>query len=114
MNVIGVAERLSEVTVMRTRIVFTLAWLCLGVAQSVAQPAPRGNERIPVYVRPVDGGDSGFTDPSKDRKDSAKDILGRIDEAKWIAPVASEAEATIILEVLDRDDHTKTSFWAGR
>ena len=42
------------------------------VAPLTAQPAKNEN-KVPVFVRAA--GDGGFTDPSKDRQDSLKDVV---------------------------------------
>jgi hypothetical protein len=72
-----------------------LVSLFTGVASAGAQ------DRVPVFVKSV-GADQGFTDPSKDRQDSVKDLTERIERSRVVRVVASEREATAVIEVLDR------------
>ena len=62
----------------------------------------QARDRIPVFVKTgVTAG--GFTDPSKDRQDSMKDLVKKLKDSKSVRLVNSEEEAILMLEVLDRE-----------
>jgi hypothetical protein len=83
-------------------LVFVIAFSGLGL------PPPQ--EKIPVFVKSGAATD-GFTDPSKDRQDSVKDLLKKLKDSKVLAPVQSEEQAVVVLEVLDRETKRETNFW---
>jgi hypothetical protein len=67
-------------------------------------------DRLPVFVRSA-AATGGFTDPSKDRQDSMKDLVKKLKDSKLLRPVESEGEALVIVEVLDRETKRETNFW---
>jgi hypothetical protein len=82
----------------------------IGVLAPALMQASQGDQdKIPVFMKSLDAG--GFTDPSKDRQDSVKDLLKKIKDSKVVRPVSSEAEALAVLEVLGRATKRETNFW---
>lgn len=77
----------------------------------VAMPSLHAEDRVPVFVRSVANAD-GFTDPSKARRDSLKDLLNKVKDSKVLRVADSEADAVAILEVLDRQTRRETNAWA--
>ena len=67
-------------------------------------------EKVPVLVR-GEAASEGFTDPSKDRQDSVKDLLKKLKDSRPVRVVSSEDEAVAILEVLDRETRRETNMW---
>jgi hypothetical protein len=88
--------------------------LTVGIAATVlaanfaAQERP--TDRVPVFVKSA-GTDGGFTDPSKNRQDSMKDLQKRLEKSKVVRLVPSESEAVAIIEVLDRTTTRETNLW---
>jgi hypothetical protein len=80
-------------------------------ASPVAVPAA-SLERIPVFVKAA-GSASGFSDPSKDRQDSVKDLQKKVDDSKAVRLVGSQNEALIVLEVLARETKRETNGWTA-
>jgi hypothetical protein len=66
--------------------------------------------KIPVFVTSAAGAE-GFTDPSKDRQDSVKDLLNKLKDSKTLQAVTSETDAVLRLEVLDRETRRETNVW---
>lgn len=90
--------------------VATLATVTFVALVSPVHAAEKPAERIPVLVR--GGGEAeGFTDPSKDRQDSKKDLLKKVKDSDWVRPAESEADALVILDVLDRETKRETNLW---
>jgi len=67
-------------------------------------------DRIPIFVRSAQAA-GGFTDPSKDRQDSVKDLLRKLKDSDSVRPVESEGEALVVLEVLERETKRETNLW---
>lgn len=67
------------------------------------------DERIPVFAKPAAAKD-GWTDPSGERADSARDLMRRLGAAdrKWVRPAGSEADARILIEVVGRRKEFRT------
>lgn len=63
---------------------------------------------MPVYVR-SSGAADGFTDPSKDRQDSVKDLAKRLDKSRLVRVVESESDAAAVVEVLSRGTTRETN-----
>src|SRR5438046_1369776 len=70
-------------------------------------------ERVPVFVKSVAAAE-GFTDPSKDRQDSVKDLLNRLRDSEFVRVVQSETDAVAVLEVLDRATKREVNFWGAQ
>ena len=66
---------------------------------------------IPVFVK-GEGAAGGFTDPSKDRQDSIKDLLKKLKDSRAIRLVESESDAVVVLEVLSRETKRETNAFA--
>src|SRR4051812_42697629 len=78
-----------------------LAALTIVAASIVpAQPAPA--DRVKVYVTSV-GASAGFTDPSKDNRDTVKDLRDEIRDRKSLVVAESREDAQIVLTVLGRE-----------
>jgi hypothetical protein len=67
-------------------------------------------EKIPVFIRSAASA-SGFTDPSKDRRDSMKDLANKVKDSKVLSIAESDAAAVVILEVLDRETKRETNLF---
>jgi hypothetical protein len=63
-----------------------------------------------VFVRSAQSA-SGFTDPSKARQDSVKDLVKKLKDTKGMQAAESEAQAVILIEVLDRETKRETNMW---
>lgn len=84
----------------------------LTVCSSILVAAPEGSAtKVPIFVKSGAAG-SGFTDPSKDRQDSAKDLCNRIRDSKWVRVADSEQDALVVLEVLRRETRQESKGWA--
>lgn len=84
------------------RLAGPLAGVLLCAAVAAAQTTP-----VTIYVT-TPAQEQGFTDPSKERLDSLKDLRDKIRKAKKLLTlVESPEEATIILELLDREQQWK-------
>jgi hypothetical protein len=68
----------------------------------------QGANRIPVFVKAAASA-GGFTDPSKERQDSVKDIVEKVRGSKVLSVASSESEALLILEVLARGTHREVN-----
>ena len=68
--------------------------------------------RIPVFVR-GGGSSSGFTDPSKDRGDSVKDLQKNIRDSKVLVLAESSDDAFIVLDVLHRETKKENNGWTA-
>ena len=55
----------------------------------------------------------GFTDPSKVRQDSVKDLLKRLKDSDSLRPVDSESDALVVLEVMERETKRETNAWTA-
>jgi hypothetical protein len=69
-------------------------------------------EKVPVFVRAA-GSQAGFTDPSKDRDDSVKDLKKKVSDAKHVRLASTEVEALVILEVESRETKRETNGWTA-
>lgn len=76
---------------------------------SVSTTAAFAETRIPVFVRGAAAKD-GWTDPSGERADSAKDLARHISAAdrKWIQLAGTEPEARVVIEVVGRRKEFRT------
>jgi hypothetical protein len=73
----------------------------------------KAQDRIPIFVKSA-GDVTGFTDPSKARQDSVKDIQEKLKNSKLVFPVESEKDALAILEVLNRDTKREMTGWGAQ
>ena len=78
-----------------------------------AAPRPKSRDgRIPVFVR-GGGSSSGFTDPSKDRGDSVKDLQNNIRDSKVLTLAESPNDALVVLDVLHRETKKENNGWTA-
>ncbi len=84
---------------------------CLVTAPALLSASDARPARLGVFVRSTSS--EGFTDPSKDRQDSIKDLQKQIKDSDWVCPVESEADAVVVLEVLSRDTKRETNGWSA-
>jgi hypothetical protein len=88
--------------------------LALGIVATVLSATfaaqERAADRVPVFVKSA-GNDSGFTDPSKDRQDSVKDLQRRLEKSKVVQLVPAENDAVAVIEILDRTTTRETNLW---
>lgn len=70
------------------------------------------DERLPIFVRTF-ANPEGFSDPSKDRQDSLKDIQKRVLDSKVITLANSERTAVAVIEVLDRSTRREVNGWTA-
>lgn len=94
---------------MLTRLLCVVASVVYLGASAGAGPKPAS--RIAVFVRSAADVD-GFTDPSKDRRDSIKDLVKQLRNSDVVAPVESADEAFVVLEVLDRHTQDEQNGWS--
>ncbi len=89
--------------------------LVLALLAPLAQQAAAQSTKAKVYVTSV-GAQNGFTDPSKDNRDTAKDIRDDLKGKKGIALTDVREEAAIVLVVMGRESEgvTANAFGAGR
>src|SRR5688572_16213184 len=77
--------------------------LCLAAALAlVAAPAIAQPSRVPVFVTSI-GAQGGFTDPSKDNRDTVKDLKDDIQGKRRLMLAESREDALIVLEVVGRE-----------
>jgi hypothetical protein len=82
-------------------------------ASTIVFAAEGPQDRIPIFVK--SGGDAaGFTDPSKARQDSVKDLLKKLKNSKSVCPVDSEKDALAVIEVLDRATSREVRFLSAQ
>jgi hypothetical protein len=72
------------------------------IASTFLSASETAQNRIPIFVRSAQNA-GGFTDPSKDREDSVKDLRKKLKDSDSVRPVESEKEALVMLEVLGRE-----------
>jgi hypothetical protein len=72
--------------------------------------AEKAQEKIPVFIK-AGGTAGGFTDPSKDRQDSMKDLQDVVKNSASVRLAESEKDAVAVLEVLDRNTKSEISVW---
>lgn len=77
-----------------------------------AQSNDKDQNKIPVFVRGA-GATEGFTDPSKNRQNSVKDITNKLKGSKVVRLAESESDAVAVLEVLDRETKRETNAWGA-
>jgi len=75
-----------------------------------ARRTPSASDRIAVFIKAA-GAEGGFTDPSKDRSDSVKDLINRLRDSRTVQLAASQADAVVLLEVLSRETRRETNGW---
>ncbi|MFN7978287.1 MAG: hypothetical protein U0P30_09135 [Vicinamibacterales bacterium] len=97
------------------RICVSMLVVALG-ATAFAQKGLKYADKITVFVRSGPASATGFTDPSKSRSDSVKDLRAKVAGSLFVRPVATEGDAVIVLEVLDREtksERTATGYLLG-
>lgn len=73
-------------------------------------PPKRGDTRVPMFV--IAGGTAeGFTDPSKTRQDSTRDLTQKLRDSKFFRLVEFERDAVVTVEVLARDTKREVNGW---
>ena len=55
----------------------------------------------------------GFTDPSKDRQDSIKDVEKKVKDSKTLMLVDKGEDAVIVIEVLGRETKREVNGWTA-
>jgi trypsin-like peptidase len=72
----------------------------------------RVDPRIPIFV--IAGGTSAqFTDPSKARQNSARDLISKLRDSKYFRSVELEQDAVVTIEVLARDTKREVNGWTA-
>jgi hypothetical protein len=95
---------------MKRAFILVLA-LALGSALLTAQKA-ESLPKVPVFV----GSESvaqGFTDPSKERQDSIKDIEKKVRDSKHLTLVTKKEDSVLLLEVLGRETKREVNGWTA-
>ena len=88
---------------MRVESIGSALVVMLTVCGSIVVASPEdGAAKVPIFVK-SGAAASGFTDPSKDRQDSARDLCDKIRDSKWVRVADSEQSALVVLEVLRRE-----------
>jgi hypothetical protein len=88
-----------------------LAIAIVCVTSTLVPASDRTDARIPIFLRVAASAD-GFTDPSKDRQDTARDVLGKLLTSKVVRYVRLEEDALVVIEVLGRQTRDAMS-WVG-
>jgi hypothetical protein len=70
----------------------------------------KAQDKIPVFVKSA-GNAGGFTDPSRDRQDSMKDLMKKLNNSDSVRLVESEKDGLAVLEVLGRDTKRERNAW---
>jgi hypothetical protein len=92
--------------------VFILALaLTLGSSSLMAQQ-PEALPKVPVFVA-SEAVAQGFTDPSKERQDSIKDIEKKVRGSKTLVLAAKQEDALLVLEVLGRETKREVNGWTA-
>ena len=78
------------------------------IALSAAPPA----ERVKVFVTSATN-EQGFTDPSKDKSDTVKDLKNALKDKGSVQLTDNKDDATIVLTVLDRKTAGLTAGFLG-
>jgi hypothetical protein len=97
--------------VMMSR-VFNLALaLALGTSSLIAQKS-QGQPKVTVFVA-SESVAQGFTDPSKERQDSIKDIEKKVRNSKVLSLVTKQEDALLLLEVVARETKREVNGWTA-
>ncbi|MBE3111612.1 MAG: hypothetical protein IMZ46_14090 [Acidobacteria bacterium] len=80
------------------------------ISSSFLFAAEQSLDKIPIFVK-SGATAGGFTDPSKDRQNSTKDLLNRLKNSRAVRLVESEQDALVVLEVLGRETKRETNLW---
>src|SRR6185295_16432064 len=102
------AAKRKEQAIMR-KSVFVGAMLA---AVLLVASTSHAQERVPVYLQNGAGAD-GFTDPSKARTDSLKDLAKQLRDSKVVRITDAPADAVVTLEVLARETHRDVTLMWG-
>ena len=86
-----------------------VALACTSLSAQKPEPLPK----VPVFVT-SESEAQGFTDPSKDRQDSIKDIEKKVRDSETLALVTKKEDALVLLEVIGRDTNRKVNGWTCR
>jgi len=98
---------------MRAAAIGSALVLMLTVCSTILVASPEdGSGKVPIFVK-SGAAASGFTDPSKDRQDSVKDLCNKIKDSKLVRVADSELDAVAVLEVLGRENKQETKGWAS-
>jgi hypothetical protein len=84
--------------------------LILALALSSLGAGAQAPVRFAVFVKSP-AATAGFTDPSKDRADSIRDMESKIENSKVLFLAESEADAVIVLDVLGRETNREVNVW---
>jgi hypothetical protein len=95
---------------MRRSIVVAVAATAAALPALALVDEAKPQDRLPVFVRSAQSA-SGFTDPSKARQDSVKDLVKKLKDAKGMQAAESEAQAVILIEILDLETKRETNMW---
>jgi hypothetical protein len=89
--------------------------LIVVVTSAPLVPAERVNaaDKIPIVVKSAATG-AGFTDPSKDRQDSVKDLVKRLKDSDVVRVVESDKDAVAAVEVLDRSTQREVNLFGAQ
>src|SRR6476659_1591706 len=95
---------MRQVLAVTAAAVMTMA-MALGVAAQATQA-------VPVFVT-SEATAQGFTDPSKDRRDSIKDVEKKVKDSKTLTLADKADDAMIIIEVLGRETKREVNGWTA-
>jgi hypothetical protein len=85
------------------------AVMAMAMAVGVAAQAAKA---VPVFVA-SEATAQGFTDPSKDRRDSIKDVEKKVKDSKALILVDKAEDAVIVIEVLGRETKREVNGWTA-
>lgn len=95
---------------MKTTMVAVLAMVALAASASAKDKNPE--DKMPVFVRSA-GNAGGFTDVSKDRADSVKDLMNSVQHSDTLRVAIDEDRATVVLEVAARETRREVNGWSA-
>ncbi len=93
---------------MKTTMV-VLAMATVAVSASAKDKNPE--DKVPVFVRSA-GNAGGFTDVSKDRVDSVKDLTNGVQHSDTLRVAIDEDRAAVVLEVEARETRREVNGWS--
>jgi hypothetical protein len=104
-------QRLYGEQKMRTAVIVLIG----AVASAVLLASEKANaaDKVPIFVKSGATAD-GFTDPSKDRQDSTKDLLKRLKDSDVVRVVDSDKDAVAVVEVLDRNTKREVNVFGAQ
>ena len=83
------------------RIAIVAACVCASLTALYSPALAQKREKLTIYVDSAHS-TKEFSDPSKDRMDSVRDLVGHLKRSDFLRPVPNESDAAMLLEVTER------------